>query len=440
MSEKSPLFPVPIPVIGLCGEVASGKTMFGVTICPGPETLVIDTEQSSASYEGIGFERHDLPLEMVQKFPKGYRPVDVFLHFVSIVKALPPGKFRVVMLDVIEDVETGLCDWVWENPLHFRRTHNTYVKSSGIYWGDVKTQWKMVLNVLASKCETFVFTAHMRQKWIGNAPTKIREPKGKETLMELASLYLLMQRSKDPSGKLPDAPSAIVMKSRQGHTTVSASGEIITQPLLPARLPVATPHALRQYLSQPRVGVLGAAEYAPEHQMTQAEMLETQLEIARANEATARLQLEAATAGRPQEPLTGSATTPEAEEAPPPSPEPDPAPEPAPEKPKRGRKPKATEQAPEPAPETNGEYGIHATEERFHRARILHGSIKQGLLVRSTFTGQPVSQLVASILKHYSADSPDLLRLEELEEIDDRIATENMELRKQETANQEKPF
>ena len=39
MSDRKPLWPKSIEVIGGTGEYESGKTTFGLTICPGPETL-----------------------------------------------------------------------------------------------------------------------------------------------------------------------------------------------------------------------------------------------------------------------------------------------------------------------------------------------------------------------------------------------------------------
>ena len=73
MSDRKPLWPKSIEVIGGTGEYESGKTTFGLTICPGPETLYYDFEKSGASYEAeLGFTRVDVPAEMQRRFPKGY--------------------------------------------------------------------------------------------------------------------------------------------------------------------------------------------------------------------------------------------------------------------------------------------------------------------------------------------------------------------------------
>ena len=73
-----PLWQQPIPVIGLTGEYQSGKTLFGLSISPGPRTLVYDMEKSSLTYESIGFQRVDIGAEMLKLHPKGYAPIKLF--------------------------------------------------------------------------------------------------------------------------------------------------------------------------------------------------------------------------------------------------------------------------------------------------------------------------------------------------------------------------
>src|SRR3954466_5105790 len=110
------------------------------------------------------------------------------------IKKIKPGQFDVIMIDTISEIEDGLTEWVQKNPTYFNHSSGQYAKMSGIMWGDVKTLWKMILSDLASRCQTFVFCSHMANVWASDRPTGKRKPKGKETLMELASLYLQMER------------------------------------------------------------------------------------------------------------------------------------------------------------------------------------------------------------------------------------------------------
>jgi hypothetical protein len=136
---RKPLFDKPIPIVGLTGEFESGKTRFLLSIAPGPDTCIFDTECSSEAYEEIGARRIDVPAEMLKQKPGGFKQIDVFQWWQAAVLSIPPGKFRVIALDVAEDIETGLADWVWENPLAFNHTRAQYMKMSGIFWGDVKS-------------------------------------------------------------------------------------------------------------------------------------------------------------------------------------------------------------------------------------------------------------------------------------------------------------
>jgi hypothetical protein len=282
-----------IEVIGLTGEYASGKTLFGLTIDP-PRTLVFDTEKSTSPYENLGFTRVDIADEMLAKHPNGYKPIDVFNRWRDAVKRLQPGAYRVIMLDTVSEIESGLCDWVDNNPQEFGHTRAQYQKMEGLFWGDVKDHWKMILSDLAARCETFVFTSHLRAVWSGSSPVPgKRKPKGKETLMELASLYLHLERKPDGDGKVPDKPSAIVLKSRLALTEFNAeTGDTEIKPILPPRLPIATPKAIRDYiLNPPNYAKLKKGELAPEQTMSADERLLIEASIAenKADEARSHL-------------------------------------------------------------------------------------------------------------------------------------------------------
>lgn len=287
-----PLWPKPIPVIGLTGEYASGKTLFALTICPGPGTLVYDLEKSSESYLDLGFHRIDAHLEMLKSHPKGYKPRELWSWWKASIMSIPTGKYRVIVLDPISEIENALVDYVQSHPGEFGRTSSQYAKASGLMWGDVKQEWKQVLSDLASRCETFCFVAHMGQVYQGNTPTGRRKPKGKETLEELASLYLQLERRPDAKGNTPAVPSAIVRKNRQLHIRVTDAG-LETCPALPPRIPVATPNAIRQYqLTPPDYANLKEEEKAPEVKVTEEELAELRARAAEAEAETERIKLE----------------------------------------------------------------------------------------------------------------------------------------------------
>lgn len=287
-----PLWPQPIPIIGLTGEYASGKTLFGLTIDP-TRTLVYDEEKSSESYVSLGFTRIDLFDEVAKIHKNGSNPQQVFEWWLAHVRALKSGQFRVIILDTVGTIESGLVDWVESHPEHFGKTRNQYQKSSALMWGDVKEHWKFVLAELASKCETFVFTSHMATVWKGGEPTLQRKPKGKETLKELASLYLHLERTPDAKKNTPAKPAAVVLKSRLANFKLDeTTGEIVTIPTLPPRIPECTPFKIREYMVKPPdYEHLKETEKAPDmNALTEDERLQLQTERARAEAETERIR------------------------------------------------------------------------------------------------------------------------------------------------------
>lgn len=281
-----------IPIIGCAGELNSGKTLFGLSIDP-PHTKVYDLEKSSESYLGLGFDRVDVGEEMLKRFPNGYTPLEVFDFIVGDIGTIPKGKYNVIMIDPITDMEIGAVEKVQQNPEKFGRTKLQYEKAQGLMWGDLKNYWKAVLLDFTARCQTFFFTAHMRQIWKGNSPTSRREPQGKDTLAKLASLYLLLNRDQDKNGNVPAKPRGRVLKSRLARTSF-VNGEPIITPLLPPQLPEATPNAIRAYIVKPpNYEKLSSKEKIPDKKLTEDQQLEL-----KADTANAELETEELKAGR----------------------------------------------------------------------------------------------------------------------------------------------
>jgi len=262
--------PVVIAVIGATGEYRSGKTIFGLQIAPGahpaghkfagkPRTRVYDVEKSTSTYQGSGAEIVNVieevqkgltnPNDKTTKIPSA---LDIYLWLLGDIAKIQPGQFDCLMIDPITDFDAGLASYIRNNPGKFDLTSNQISQGGGLLWGAVKQHWKTVLATLASRCQTFYFTAHLRDEFMGAVPTGKREPKGKDTLQEIASLYLWLERKPNGDGQVPEKPTAIVMKERLSDTVFDhESGELRIIPLMPPRIPVATPLAIREYIANP---------------------------------------------------------------------------------------------------------------------------------------------------------------------------------------------
>lgn len=277
----APIWPKPLPVIVLTGEKWSGKTLFALSIDP-RRTLIYDTEISSKSYQGP-WDRVDVMAEMLRLYPGGHKPIDRFTWWLDHVRSIEPGRYTVIVCDTVNEIETGLADWVRLNPQAFGHTAAQYLRMSGLMWGDVKDHWLSIMaSELASRCQTFVATTHMGLEWAGDKPTGKRKPKGKETLFQIASLYLQMERKPDPKGGRPSVPSALVLKERTADMEIDpVTGEVRIVSHFPPRLPIATPAEVRARMMKPLdTATIRPEEMAPEEIMTEDDRAAVRLQTA----------------------------------------------------------------------------------------------------------------------------------------------------------------
>ena len=292
--------PLAIEVFGATGAYRSGKTLLGLSIAPGshpeghpyagkPRTLYHDWEKSGGTYGGTGCERIDVPAKLLELKRDRYKPIDAYLWFEEqIEQRLKPGQYDVWVVDPITDIESGMVDWVKHNCEQFGLSSNQINKSGGLLWGAVKAHWKQILLKLATKVQCFYFTSHLRQVWEGNSPIRGKyEPKGKETLMELASLYLWLDREPDKDGKVPSVPAATVLKERLSDTVMTEDGQLQIIQLMPPRLPVASVQAIRDYIANPpNYSRLKEGEKVIEKELSEDDKLQMQLRIAEAENET----------------------------------------------------------------------------------------------------------------------------------------------------------
>ena len=287
---SKPIWPsnIKIPVLGVTGDYSSGKSLFITTIDPA-NTLVFDWEQSLGSYESLGFTRVNVPEILNQLYPDGYSPADAFVWWKDQISQIQPGQYSVIGVDPISDIEEGLVEWVKSRHKEWGfKTEESFVSTGGIFWSKTKSEWKKILVDLSVRCQTFAYTTHLKVVWKNGKPTKETTAKGKSTLRELASLFLFMER---PYGQ--EVPSARVIKTRLA-VAKTVDDDISIVPVLPPRLPVATPKAVRKYvLSPPDFAHLSEEEQQIEKPMTEYEKLEAQQEIAEQTRAAEEAKLEA---------------------------------------------------------------------------------------------------------------------------------------------------
>lgn len=297
-----------VPVMGATGPKWSGKTMLAFQLAPGlhpaghkfagkDRTQLLDCELSSASYHVPGVERVDVHQGIRKKVgQREVKPIDVYEWFIDHINKIPPGRFDVIAVDPATDLEAGLLEWVRSHPTDFGATANQFAKMPSIAIAAAKQKWKQVLIDVATRCKLFYFTAHLKAEWKGDRPTGQQVAKGYESLFEVASLYLRLEREKGREGEKPKPPSAIILKDRLSFQEFDAeSGELDIISILPERLPIATAKAIRDYVRKPvgkRKKGLTADEVAPDPlAMTEDERLLLQAQIADNQREAAAMEL-----------------------------------------------------------------------------------------------------------------------------------------------------
>lgn len=270
-----PLWPkgVEIPFLGITGPHNSGKSLFGLSINP-KRTISYDLEASQGNHKSLGFKHIDFIDLLHDTFPKGYTSEQYYLFWLRHAMSVDDKKYDVIFIDPISTLEAGLTE-------HVKSRYNEYgfsapeefLKMQGVFWGKVKEKWEYDLTRIRAKCQTLAWTTHERLAYTDGRPTKKREPKGKATLMQLATLYLSLEKG---TPETAGVPTATILKSKLSDSQYVESEDqneyvsidIQIRPYLPDRLPKATPQAIRQYIA----GSFDYSKSKPEEQVTEPQL------------------------------------------------------------------------------------------------------------------------------------------------------------------------
>lgn len=285
---------VRIPVLGVTGPYLSGKSMFCLMIAPGkdergPRTRAYDIEKSITGYAGLGAEIIDVPDEMRKLYidkngaPVQFKPIDTFRWWMKDIQSIRPGRYDVISVDPVTDLESGMVEWVLSRHAEFGfQSKDKFESTGGIFWNIVREEWKRILIDLASRCQTFVYAAHEKVVWKGGKPTSEKAPKGKSTLMELTSLYLVLSRAPNLDGSAPVVPRCEKkLKDRLAFTGLDADMNPIVRPYLPPAWDNCNPQSIRNFIAKPAdYGHLAPDQLAVQRRMSDEERLQLEAQIA----------------------------------------------------------------------------------------------------------------------------------------------------------------
>ena len=266
------LWPLPIPkVTVVTGPYGCGKSTFALgSGAEMEEHLVVDFEKSQEGYsKQLPFTYVDVGSVMNAKYPNGYAPADLYSEVVPMIDAVPVGKYRILVLDNASPLEDAHAGQVDKFPTKYGLSPNQLEKSGGLKWGAIKNLYFQNIVRWSSKFDMIFIIVQLRDKYSGNSVVKdeygkaVQEPKGKETLEMLSSLFVWL--TPGPGG----VPSANVLKCRidkkiyvpdpenapdiPKEYLAQLEGEpgLVSIPVLPLRLPKCTWPAIRKYMKNP---------------------------------------------------------------------------------------------------------------------------------------------------------------------------------------------
>lgn len=318
MKTFEELWPLPWPeIVIVTGPYGSGKSTFTLSTGAAPErTLVIDYEKSQTGFaQQVPITYVDMQSLLNEKFPQGYQAIDLYRETLEVLDSVEPGKYDVIVLDNASLLEDGLLAYVETHPQEFGHSSGQYANMTPLKWGDLKTKYSQLLTRWASKTRMIFIVVHLRDKWAGTTVVKdaygkpIQEPKGKETLDMLSSLFVWLEPG--PGG----VPAGRVLKCRTDRKVYVAdpknppedipqrylkelNGEpgVVSVPILPLRLPKCTWPAIREYMRQPAdLSHPKAGEMPTEQQLSEDDRLKLRAIISQAEAekaAVERLKIE----------------------------------------------------------------------------------------------------------------------------------------------------
>ena len=295
---SSSLWPngISIPVIGITGGHGSGKTTFALSIFP-KGTLCCDLECGAIGWEHTGLERIDFASVLLKQYPNGAMPRQLFQLWLESMRAIPAGKYAVIVTDPADRLETGLVDYIKHKHSDYGfKSPETFAATGGVMQSYCNSFWEQTLLEVASRCECFCFCNHTKQGWNESLrkSTGPLIPRGRGAFYQLASLYLFLDREPRADGTAPKAPSARVLEDRLCHKSLN-DGVLTIQPYLPVRLPVATPNTIRHYILNPaNYDVVPEEERVKDKELTEGQKMEFQASIAADERASMEAKLEAA--------------------------------------------------------------------------------------------------------------------------------------------------
>lgn len=251
------------------GFFGTGKTTFLLGMDVPANVLMLDFESKG---EGIarqlGVENYFAPVQDAAT-AAGFNPHGtlVFDRVRQILEAVPAGRFTVLILDGLTNLQEGMLDKVKANPLGFGlKPENVDKGAMGGAWPGVgKLLQSIAAYARIKDIKVIGVTTEVKQSWGAQGPILNKfEVKGQSDIHKMSVLTVLMQ---PPTGLHGRVPSALVMKEQLARHEWKDGRQVVTN-RIPPKLPRAEMAEVYRMLAEPP----DFAKLGPEYWPTEEEM------------------------------------------------------------------------------------------------------------------------------------------------------------------------
>jgi len=236
-------------IVNVAGNPDTGKTTFAL--------------ESGAPPDKICFIDDDIKGQAIaNEFENLGKPFGKYVNLVAETEGMLENEFHKYCIDLINNIEVGQYECiVWDNFSRFENSFHPWVlthqkdfrkhwSSMGVIHGSqiwlVAHEYEAtILDMLQNKAPLVIITSHMKNENISGNRTGKMIPDVKKSLIQKATLRILLRHSDDGS----PIPTGLVLK-RVSKRVATDTG-IKTVNILPRKIPHLTWDKIREYYNEP---------------------------------------------------------------------------------------------------------------------------------------------------------------------------------------------
>jgi hypothetical protein len=240
-------------LIHVTGEPDSGKTTFALSSGTPPEKIVFldadlktqsiaDQLRDSGAPLGV---YHNLTREFEMLEGNKRKPVDFYNYVMGIIDKIETGKYSILIFDNWSHLEGGIRAKSMEQMSDISDlTWGQINKMQQLTWPATYRFYEGVLDRLLSIAPTVFLITHLKEKYIGNTATGLKDARGQRPVREKSSMRIWLRHN-------PDGPEPIGLVLKRPMRVSVVDGALKPISILPRRIKPCTWEKIAEYFESP---------------------------------------------------------------------------------------------------------------------------------------------------------------------------------------------